>query len=103
MRPTAKSCANRPATWPPSSGLREVRRCQAAIFGSVVKGDAGPVGDVDVLYVLREGVHLGWTINDLADDLEEVPSRPVDLVNRRALHGQVKDAVLAEARVVYAA
>jgi predicted nucleotidyltransferase len=76
---------------------------ELAIFGSVAKGDAGPESDVDVLYVLRDGVHLGWAINDLADDLEEVLGRPVDLVSKRALHRQLKDAVLAEARVVYAA
>ena len=76
---------------------------ELAVFGSVVRGDAGPESDVDVLYVLRDGVHLGWAINDLADDLEEVLGRPVDLVSKRALHRQLKDAVLAEARVVYAA
>ena len=76
---------------------------ELAIFGSLVKGDADPESDVDLLYVLREGVHLGWAINDLADDLEAVLGRPVDLVSKRALHRQLKDAVLAEARVVYAA
>lgn len=76
---------------------------ELAIFGSVVKGNASSDSDVDVLYLLREGVHLGWAINDLADDLEEVLGRPVDLVSKRALHRQLKDAVLAEARVVYAA
>ena len=76
---------------------------ELAVFGSVVRGDAGPESDVDVLYVLRDGVHLGWAINDLADDLEEVLGRPVDLVSKRALHRRLKDAVLAEARVVYAA
>ncbi|MDO8307203.1 MAG: hypothetical protein Q7V58_02460 [Actinomycetota bacterium] len=36
--------------------------------------------DVDVLYVLRDGVHLGWAINGLSDELERVLGRPVDLV-----------------------
>lgn len=76
---------------------------ELAVFGSVARGEAGPGSDVDVLYVLREGVHLGWAINDLADDLEEVLGRPVDLVSKRALHRRLKDAVLAEAQVVYAA
>ena len=76
---------------------------ELAVFGSVVRGDAGPESDVDVLYGLRDGVHLGWAINDLADDLEEVLGRPVDLVSKRALHRQLKDAILAEARIVYAA
>lgn len=76
---------------------------ELAIFGSVAKGEAAPGSDVDVLYVLRAGVHLGWAINDLADDLERVLGRPVDLVAKQALHPRLKDTVLAEARVVYAA
>lgn len=48
---------------------------------------ASPAGsDVDVLYVLRDGVHLGWAINDLSDDLEQLLNWPVDLVAKRALH-----------------
>lgn len=62
-----------------------------------------PDSDVDVLYVPRDGVHLGWTINDLSDKLEQVLGPPVDLVSKRALHARLKDAVLAQAQVVYAA
>jgi predicted nucleotidyltransferase len=53
--------------------------------------------------VLRDGVHLGWAINDLSDELEQVLGRPVDLVSKRALHARLRDAVLAQAQVVYAA
>lgn len=74
---------------------------ELAVFGSVVTGQSGPGSDVDLLYVLRDGAHLGWAINDLSDDLERIFGRPVDLVSRRALHPQLKDAVLAEARVIH--
>ena len=43
---------------------------ELAVFGSVVTREARPDSDIDVLYVLRDGVHLGWAINDLSDDLE---------------------------------
>lgn len=76
---------------------------ELAVFGSVATGEAGPDSDVDVLYVLRDGVHLGWAINDLSDELEQVLGRPVDLVSKRALHARLRDAVLAQAQVVYAA
>lgn len=76
---------------------------ELAVFGSVAAGDAGPDSDVDLLYVLRDGVHLGWAINDLADDLENVLGRPVDLVSKQALHARLRDVVLAQAQVVYAA
>ena len=33
---------------------------ELAVFGSVVTGEARPDSDIDVLYVLRDGVHLGW-------------------------------------------
>ncbi|MDO8392321.1 MAG: nucleotidyltransferase family protein [Actinomycetota bacterium] len=76
---------------------------ELAVFGSVATGEAGPDSDIDVLYVLRDGVHLGWAINDLSDELEQVLGRPVDLVSKGALHARLKDAVLAQAQVVYAA
>jgi len=76
---------------------------ELAVFGSVVTGEARPGSDIDVLYVLRDGVHLGWAINDLSDDLEQVLGRPVDLISNGALHARLRDAVLAQAQVVYAA
>lgn len=76
---------------------------ELAVFGSVATGEDGPGSDVDVLYVLRDGVHLGWAINDLADELQSVLGRPVDLVSKRALHARLRDVVLGQAQVVYAA
>jgi predicted nucleotidyltransferase len=73
------------------------------IFGSVVRGTAGPSSDVDVLYELRPGWRLGWEIEDLADELAEVLGRPVDLVSRAALHARMRASVLSEARPLYAA
>jgi hypothetical protein len=35
---------------------------------------------------LAPGVRLGWEIDDLAEELEEVFGRPVDLVSRVAPH-----------------
>jgi predicted nucleotidyltransferase len=76
---------------------------ELSVFGSAASGRLTPDSDVDVLYVLRDGVHLGWAINDLSDELEQVMGRPVDLVAKRALHHRLRDAVLSEAKVVYAA
>ena len=76
---------------------------ELAVFGSVATGEAGPDSDIDVLYVLRDGVHLGWAINDLSDELAQVLGRSVDLVSKRALHARLRDVVLAQAQVVYAA
>ncbi len=73
------------------------------VFGSVARGDARPDSDVDVLYELAAGARLGWEIEDLADELAVVLGRPVDLVSRRYLHRQLRDSVLAEASLLYAA
>lgn len=73
------------------------------IFGSAGRGEAGPDSDIDLLYTLAPDAHLGWNISALEDELAEALGRPVDLVSRRALHPRLRDAVLAEARPLYAA
>jgi predicted nucleotidyltransferase len=55
-----------------------------------------------------DGAHLAaicdkYGIGELADELEELFSRPVDLVSLRALHPLLRPSVLAEARPLYAA
>jgi uncharacterized protein len=73
------------------------------VFGSRARGTAGPDSDVDVLYALRPGRKLGWEIEQLAADLAGLFGHPVDLVSLRALHPRLRPAVLAEARLLYAA
>lgn len=73
------------------------------VFGSVSRGEAGPDSDIDVLYELTAGSRLGWDIEDLADELSRLLGRRVDLVSRNALHDRLRDKVLAEARLLYAA
>ena len=73
------------------------------IFGSVARGTAGPASDLDVLYELLPGRRLGWEIEDLDDELSALFGRRVDLVSRTALNERLRDAVLADARPVYAA
>lgn len=73
------------------------------VFGSTGRGDAQPDSDVDILYELQPGARLGWRIEDLADELSAILGRPVDLVSRRALHERLRENVLAEARLLYAA
>ncbi len=76
---------------------------ELAVFGSVAAGTARPDSDVDVLYTLKEGVRLGWAINDFSDDLENLLGRPVDLVGKKALHPRLRSRVLSQAQVFYAA
>ncbi len=73
------------------------------VFGSIIRGDARPDSDVDLLYSLAPDTRLGWAIEDLARELSAVFGRPVDLVSRRALNARLRDQVLAEAQTLYAA
>jgi predicted nucleotidyltransferase len=73
------------------------------VFGSRARGTAGPGSDIDVLYSLLPGRKLGWEIEQLADELGGLLGHHVDLVSLRALHPRLKPAVLAEARLLYAA
>ncbi len=71
------------------------------VFGSVARGEQTPNSDIDLLYTLEPGMRLGWDIEQLADQLSEVLGRRVDLTGRGSLHEQLREAVLAEAQVLY--
>lgn len=73
------------------------------VFGSVGRGNPSPGSDIDVLYELEPGAQLGWEIEDLATELSALLGRPVDLVARDALHELIRDEVLSESRLLYAA
>ena len=82
---------------------RRYRVTELAVFGSAVRDDFGPDSDVDFLYVLSEDSTLGWEIVDLRDELQEAVGRDVDIVPKNYLHWVIRDRVLAEAEVIYAA
>jgi predicted nucleotidyltransferase len=82
---------------------RKYRVVELSVFGSVARGDADETSDVDLLYVLEADARLGFAINRLEDELVEVFGRPVDLVAKRALHHLLRDDVLADAHLLYAA
>ncbi|MGL5818759.1 MAG: nucleotidyltransferase family protein [Phycicoccus sp.] len=73
------------------------------VFGSVARGEHRPDSDIDLLYVLKPGVRLGFTLFDLEDDLAMLLGRPVDLVARTAINKYLREKVLADAQPLYAA
>jgi predicted nucleotidyltransferase len=81
----------------------EVRDSGIVFFGSVARGDARPDSDVDLLYMRVPGNDLGTSYFALQDDLEKLFGRPVDLVPKEGLHRIIRDQVLADAQVLYAA
>jgi predicted nucleotidyltransferase len=75
-----------------------------AFFGSVLREDFGPASDVDVLVDFEPGRTPGLALIRMEDELSALlGERRVDLVTRRFLNRHIRDEVLREAEVLYAA
>ncbi len=97
---------------PKKSGRRDVEALEpelrhrgiasAAVFGSVVRGQARPDSDVEVLVDVDpearfDLLDLIAVKNLLADRL----GHPVDVIERAALKPRIRDSILAEAETVF--
>jgi uncharacterized protein len=67
------------------------------IFGSVARDEATPMSDIDLL-VETGPVTSAWFPAGLMLDLEALLGRPIDIVTERALHPELREAVLRDAR-----
>jgi uncharacterized protein len=67
------------------------------IFGSVVRGEAGPDSDIDFLIDVGETTS-SWFPAGLILDLEKIMGRRVEVVTTRALNPYIRDNVLREAK-----
>ena len=65
------------------------------VFGSVVKGTAGPDSDVDILVRFSENCSLLDHIA-LMQELAAMLGVKVDVVNEKVLHPLIRDRVLGE-------
>ena len=83
--------------------MPEVRYRRTSGFRLGSAGRRRPDSDVDILYVRVPGNDLGMAYFDLQDDLERLFGRQVDLVAKDGLHRVIRDQVLADAQVLYAA
>jgi predicted nucleotidyltransferase len=72
-------------------GARDVR-----VFGSLARGEGNEDSDLDLLVKLGEGRSL-LDLVGLKQDLEDLLSRPVDVVTERALSPYLRERVLSEA------
>lgn len=75
---------------------------EMAIFGSAARGNLGPDSDVNVLVDLEPNAQLGWNFFGIAEELEPVLGRRVDLGTTDSLRPFARPAVLREAIVIYA-
>lgn len=72
---------------------REVKR--AAIFGSVVRGEARRDSDIDLLVEFKGRKSL-LDLAGLKIDLEDALGKTVDVITYNSLHHLLKDEILSE-------
>ena len=75
-----------------------------AMFGSAARGELRPDSDVDLLVEFRPEAEIGFIeYAGLMLELSSLLGRKVDLVSKPALRPLLRDAILSEARPLYAA
>jgi len=80
----------------------EVQRL--ALFGSVLRQDFRAESDVDVLVSFQPTARVGFiTFSRMQRELSSLFKRPVDLVPMDGLKPVIRDSVLSNIEVVYAA
>lgn len=67
-----------------------------SVFGSIVRGEATPDSDIDILVDFKEGADL-LDLMAVGNILEERLGRKVDVVSRNGLRKELKDRIEKEA------
>ncbi|HEV7515090.1 MAG TPA: nucleotidyltransferase family protein [Thermoanaerobaculia bacterium] len=81
------------------NGIQEL-----VLFGSALTDRFGPASDLDLLVTFRPETRPGFlTLSRVQRELEALLGRRVDLVPKGGLKPAIRDSVLADARVLYAA
>jgi len=77
---------------------------ELALFGSALTPLFNEESDVDLLITFEPGARIGLlALTRMQRELEELLRRKVDLVPKGGLKPVIRDAVLANTRVLYAA
>ena len=77
---------------------------ELAVFGSALTDRFGPTSDLDFLVVFEPGAEIGFlALAKMQRELSELTHRPVDLVPKAGLKLTIRDSIIADAWVIYAA
>jgi len=68
---------------------------EIGVFGSVMRGEQKEASDIDILVDFEDGADL-FDLTGLASFLEEKLGQKVDVVPKRALREEIREAVLRE-------
>lgn len=83
---------------------RQFEVAELAVFGSAVRHDFRSDSDIDLLVTFQPEAKVGLiAFIGLQQQLEELLGRKVDLVSKRGLKPLIRDEVIGNAMVLYAA
>ncbi len=75
--------------------LKQAGVLRLSLFGSVVRGEAGPASDVDILVELPNDKSM-FDLIDLEEKLSQVLGKKVDVVTYRSVHHLLRDIIFKE-------
>ncbi|CAN5470312.1 nucleotidyltransferase family protein [soil metagenome] len=70
-----------------------------AVFGSFARGEADEDSDIDLL--VRFSEPIGWKFYGIAEDLQDVLGKKVDLATENMLNKYIRESVLRDLKVIY--
>jgi len=77
---------------------------ELSLFGSAARGEMRPDSDIDMLVAFLPDAGTTLLRHFAAErELSRLLGRKVDLVSKRALRSRIRDEVLSQARLIYAA
>ncbi len=77
---------------------------ELAVFGSAARGELHADSDIDLLVEFLPDAHVSLLQHFAAErELSELLGRRVELVSKRALRHALREEVLSQARLIYAA
>ena len=75
---------------------------ELSLFGSVLREDFSPDSDIDVLISWLPDAHVTLlTMGDMAEELELILGRKVDLVSKRGLKPVIREQVINSSQQIY--
>ena len=70
-----------------------------AVFGSFARGEADENSDIDLLVQFSKPI--GWKFFGIAEDLQKVLGKKVDLATEKMLNKRIRESVLRDVRIIY--